>query len=165
MLLEKRRLHQSQHNSDASWSPRDSATISYRLAGRAFCKSQPTFFAPAISLSSHRIHRSALQCLTDLLKMTSVDAKQELQAFRIAGLPPDFYYIPNFITAEEETSILQKVRPRSCRRSTDSCDLPLCAPLLYVFLAASNAFTDPSPALDSSHTPPLTGTSIHSDQK
>jgi alkylated DNA repair protein alkB family protein 6 len=33
-----------------------------------------------------------------------------LQAFRIANLPPDFYYIPNFISAEEEWSILGKVR-------------------------------------------------------
>jgi alkylated DNA repair protein alkB family protein 6 len=33
-----------------------------------------------------------------------------LQAFRIANLPPDFYYIPNFISAEEEGSILGKVR-------------------------------------------------------
>jgi hypothetical protein len=32
-----------------------------------------------------------------------------LEAFRIAGLPPDFYYIPNFISMEEEASILQKV--------------------------------------------------------
>jgi hypothetical protein len=96
--------------------------------------------------------------------MTSVDAKQELQAFRIAGLPPDFYYLPNFITVEEETSILQKVRHHSCRRSADSCNVPLCAPLHYVISCSlSNALTDPSPALDSSHTPALTSTPIHSD--
>ncbi|KAI4911184.1 hypothetical protein J4E85_011322 [Alternaria conjuncta] len=37
-----------------------------------------------------------------------VDDKTGLEAFRIAGLPPDFYYIPNFISHEEEASILQK---------------------------------------------------------
>ncbi|KAF2267138.1 hypothetical protein CC78DRAFT_457692 [Lojkania enalia] len=31
-----------------------------------------------------------------------------LRPFRIPNLPPTFYYIPNFITAEEEASILQK---------------------------------------------------------
>ena len=42
-------------------------------------------------------------------------SKTNLEVFRIAGLPPDFYYIPNFISAEEESSIVQKVRfpPRS----------------------------------------------------
>jgi alkylated DNA repair protein alkB family protein 6 len=41
--------------------------------------------------------------------MTTADAKEGLQAFRIAGLPPNFYYIPNFLTVEEEASILNKV--------------------------------------------------------
>jgi len=42
--------------------------------------------------------------------MAAIDAQRPLQAFRIAGLPPDFYYIPDFISTEEEASILQKVR-------------------------------------------------------
>ncbi|OAG13657.1 hypothetical protein CC77DRAFT_1002950 [Alternaria alternata] len=36
-------------------------------------------------------------------------SKTNLEVFRIAGLPPDFYYIPNFISAEEESSIVQKI--------------------------------------------------------
>lgn len=43
------------------------------------------------------------------------NAKQDLEAFHIAGLPPDFYYISNFISVEEETSILQKVSLRKLR--------------------------------------------------
>jgi hypothetical protein len=51
-------------------------------------------------------------------------AKPGLEAFRIAGLPPDFYYIPNFISVEEEASILQKVSnnpsllPEMCQTCT-----------------------------------------------
>lgn len=32
-----------------------------------------------------------------------------LQPFRIAALPPNFYYLPDFLTPSEETSILQKI--------------------------------------------------------
>jgi hypothetical protein len=43
--------------------------------------------------------------------MSTIDRtmKDDLKAFRIAGLPSEFYYIPNFITPEEEASILDKV--------------------------------------------------------
>jgi len=33
-----------------------------------------------------------------------------MDAHRISGAPPAMYYIPNFITAEEESHILQSVR-------------------------------------------------------
>ena len=32
-----------------------------------------------------------------------------LEASRIPGLPDNFYYIPNFITHEEEAGIIEKV--------------------------------------------------------
>jgi alkylated DNA repair protein alkB family protein 6 len=42
--------------------------------------------------------------------MSSNDStKSGLSAFRIKALPPDFYYIPDFISAEDEASILSKV--------------------------------------------------------
>ncbi|KAF1919164.1 hypothetical protein BDU57DRAFT_468921 [Ampelomyces quisqualis] len=41
--------------------------------------------------------------------MSNTHTKERLQAFRIVDLPPEFYYIPNFISLEEEASILQKI--------------------------------------------------------
>jgi len=61
--------------------------------------------------------------------MSTVDmtAKNDLKAFRIAGLPPEFYYIPNFITPEEEASILNKVYTSSSL----SCYLYINHPLTF----------------------------------
>jgi hypothetical protein len=45
--------------------------------------------------------------------MSTINGSTEassLQAFRIGDLPSDFYYIPNFITVEEEQSMLGKAR-------------------------------------------------------
>jgi hypothetical protein len=67
--------------------------------------------------------------------MSSLEGMQGLQAFRIAGLPPDFYYIPNFISVEEEKSILQKVGIVYLRHHT--LPRPLCetlTPVLFLFL-------------------------------
>lgn len=61
-----------------------------------------------------------LEALQKMLSSEMSTEKKSLEAFRIAGLPPDFYYIPNFISVEEETSILQKVSPHCFPHSTDS---------------------------------------------
>jgi alkylated DNA repair protein alkB family protein 6 len=39
----------------------------------------------------------------------SLRGGDDLRCFRIETLPPDFYYVPDFITREEEASILDKV--------------------------------------------------------
>jgi alkylated DNA repair protein alkB family protein 6 len=35
---------------------------------------------------------------------------EDLTPYRIKSLPPNFYYIPNFLTPSEEAYLLQKVR-------------------------------------------------------
>lgn len=56
----------------------------------------------------------AFQIHLEMADTQSIDDGNSLEKFKIPSLPPDFYYIPNFISREEEESILQKVcRPRS----------------------------------------------------
>lgn len=73
--------------------------------------------------------------------MSDQNAKQSLDACRIAGLPPDFYYIPNFISAEEEASILQKVHIN--QQSTHLFQLP--------FNTTINPTPSPKPTLLTPH--------------
>lgn len=42
-------------------------------------------------------------------ELTIPNIHTDLSAHRIPGLPPSFYYIPNFLTEYEEAQILQKV--------------------------------------------------------
>ncbi|KAF1958469.1 hypothetical protein CC80DRAFT_546701 [Byssothecium circinans] len=53
----------------------------------------------------HFAHMSEL----DGIKSRDHDEGFVLARFRIGALPPDFYYIPNFITVEEEERILGKI--------------------------------------------------------
>jgi len=41
--------------------------------------------------------------------MASEDSPNMLQQQQIPGLPPSMFYIPNFITEDEEQRILEKV--------------------------------------------------------
>lgn len=62
--------------------------------------------------------------------MPSTDStKLELAAFRIDALPPHFYYIPDFISTEEEASILSKVSiiTQHHPRDVGSHRAPLCS--------------------------------------
>jgi hypothetical protein len=73
------------------------------------------------------------------------DERTPLDEYRIESLPRNFYYIPNFISPEEEASILSKVR----------------RPLH--FLRPNNTTPDPFPALDAPLTPPPASAPIDPD--
>ncbi|KAF3045855.1 hypothetical protein E8E11_008950 [Didymella keratinophila] len=65
------------------------------------------------NVSTEQEHREIFaQSVAPTTEVEITDAEtadRPLQAFRIACLPSDFYYIPNFISVEEEASILQKI--------------------------------------------------------
>jgi len=79
-------------------------------------KQIPNGFIPPFDIHTKHIHPDPLlptptpPMVTIMSEPNSSTEVNPLHAFRIANLPPDFYYIPNFITAEEEGSILGKVR-------------------------------------------------------
>lgn len=87
-------------------------------------------------------------------------AKHDLKAFRIVGLPPEFYYIPNFITPEEEASILNKVY---------TCALHSAAIFTSTMSFRSehliNKRADTSAAMDATYTSPPPSAPINSHQK
>jgi hypothetical protein len=47
----------------------------------------------------------------DLDTNTASTTQSALEPHRIPHLPPSFYYIPSFISPEEESSLLSKVAP------------------------------------------------------
>ena len=77
-----------------------------------------------------------------------------LQQRQIPDLPPNMFYIPNFITEDEEQRILDKVRTIKQKRS--SVTYSTC--LMYI--------TDSRQPLDLPHTPPpaINPCSTHSKQ-
>ena len=54
------------------------------------------------------------------------------------SLPPDFYYIPNFITPEEEASILGKVRGHACRNVDGHLKIPSNITQCFLCLELAN---------------------------
>jgi alkylated DNA repair protein alkB family protein 6 len=65
----------------------------------------------------------ALQSLTELryrpitaMEQTPMlpNVPEDLTPYRIPSLPPEFYYIPNFLTPSEQTYLLQKVHDFPC---------------------------------------------------
>ncbi|KAK3197444.1 hypothetical protein GRF29_216g188394 [Pseudopithomyces chartarum] len=51
-----------------------------------------------------------------------------LEPYRIKGLPDSFYYIPDFITVEEEASILSKIPPTAGPPSPTAASNPTPPP-------------------------------------
>jgi hypothetical protein len=97
----------------------------------------------------------------------NANANQDLQAFRVASLPPEFYYIPNFITPEEEASILNKVHsvPQFISKEQFPHLDHVALPFYSQFSASTNTSSDSSTAMDTSYSPTLTSASINSHQK
>lgn len=65
-----------------------------------------------------------------LSPMTAIDAfslPSDLEQARIKGLPSTAYYIPNFISSEEEQLILDKVRPHPSDCSSPCPQYFFCA--------------------------------------
>lgn len=97
---------------------RTSSLLSFQsspLVAQARSSYPPTRKSPTLFVLTTSTPLPAPTYLTPSMSVSATEAKTpevSSQHFRILSLPPDFYYIPNFITAEEEASILQKVGPR-----------------------------------------------------
>lgn len=66
----------------------------------------------SFSLSSLRNHNQSKTVAIIRLVTFKMEALQSLKAAQISNLAPAFYYIPNFITEEEEATLLTKASKR-----------------------------------------------------